>query len=100
MPAGDTEGTTAAPPNVRLLSFASLSCTVIVVVLVPFATMLAAVGVMVERAGENDCATVTLTSLVTPPDVARTVAGPFATAVATPVTGSMERKAAPTGTDQ
>src|SRR5205085_1277791 len=41
---------TVEPPAVRLLPFASLACTVSTCVLVPFAVMLALVGVSVEIA--------------------------------------------------
>ena len=46
------ESTTVEPVNAMLLSFASLSWTVIVVLLVPLATIVAEAGTMVERVVE------------------------------------------------
>ena len=54
---------TVAPPVVMLLPFASLSCTVMVVVLVPLAVIEAAPAVMVEVAVEAGPGTKVTSSL-------------------------------------
>src|SRR6185503_16287149 len=95
----DVDRTIDEPPNAMLLSFASLSWTVMDVELVPSATSEAAPGVIVDRVPAIACATVTGTSAMMPLEVARTVAAPFDSAVATPVIESMDTNALPTGTD-
>ena len=89
-----------APPAVMLLSFASRNCTVTVVVLMPFATMLGFAAVIVERVPAIACTTLIGTFVEIPLDVARIVADPFASAVATPVTESIVTNVPPVGTDQ
>ena len=70
---------TAAPPLVRLFPPASLSCTVMVEVLVPFAVIEVGLALMVEVAGEAAAAvkvTVALLAMAAPFSVPLIVAGP------------------------
>ena len=75
----DVFNVTVAPPVVRLFPLISLACTVIVVVLIPFAAMEASSDVIVEvvaEAGPGTKVTTSLSVIATPPSVPVIVAVP------------------------